>query len=200
MQAQTQNHELPPQVEPGDFKLHMGIAEQGKVYAVEGNHKMALLYLRHAMHMCVQAGDPELFFRLYLEAALESMERLGYYDEVLGYTDKAIQLYIDNPPPNKVAKMDLAYIHQKRGVILLKLGQPKESAKAFKIAIEMMKAENHPMPLANALLRWASTGLHVDARRILAEQEKSKYFTVIEENVEPSRAIRLPNEEMLQFA
>ena len=50
------------------LKLHMGIAEQGKVYAVEGDHKLTLLYYRAAMNMSMQAKDPELFFRVYQSA------------------------------------------------------------------------------------------------------------------------------------
>ena len=37
-----------------------GIAEQ-EVYALAGKHALALLYYRHAIHMTVQAGDPEIF-------------------------------------------------------------------------------------------------------------------------------------------
>ena len=37
--------------------LHMGIAEQGKVHALRGDHAVALLYYRHAIHMTVQTHD-----------------------------------------------------------------------------------------------------------------------------------------------
>jgi tetratricopeptide (TPR) repeat protein len=183
----------------GAFKIHLGIAEQGKLYALEGNHKLALLYLRHAMHLTVEAGDPEVFFRVYLEAALESMEHLEYFDEVLSYTEQAIQLYEDNPPESKIAKMDLAYIHQKKGVILLKQKQNKAAAESFQTAINMMDAEGHAMPLSKALSRWAMGGLHLDNRRILAEQQRNNYFNVRKDNVDPKLAIKLPNENMLQI-
>lgn len=179
--------------------IHLGIAEQGKVYALAGDHKLALLYLRHAMHLTVQAGDPELFFRVYLEAALESMERLGYFEEVLSYTDKAIDLYADQSLDHVVACKDLASIHQKRGVILLKQKKNKEAAPAFQKAIDLMAEKGQNMPLSETLLRWAKGGLFIDERRILQEQERQHYFSVRTENVDPKRAIKLPNENMLQI-
>lgn len=179
--------------------IHMGIAEQGKVYAVAGDHKLALLYLRHAMHLAVEAGDPEVFFRVYLEAALESMERLGYFEEVLSYTDKAIDLYAGQSLDHVVARKDLASIHQKRGVILLKQKKNKEAAAAFQTAIDLMTEKGQTMPLSQTLLRWAKGGLFIDERRILQEQERLHYFSVRADTVNPKRAIKLPNENMLQI-
>ena len=179
------------------FSLHMGIAEQGKVYALAGDHKMALLYYKNAMHLTVQAKDPELFFRHYLEAALESMEVLGYFDEVLAYAEKAIGMYEKNPPKDEISKLDLAYIYQKKGIALMKKGEKEEAKKAMKKAIDMMKKQKHPATLANTLYRWLSGGLHLDTKRILAEQKRNNYFSIRPETVDPTRAIKIPDEQLM---
>src|SRR5215212_4391682 len=96
-------------------KLHMGIAEQGKVHALLGQHALALVYYRHAIHMAVQVQDPEIFFRHYLECVMESLEQMGSYTEVLAYCAKAIDFYTQNPPPNPLAQRDLAHIYERQG-------------------------------------------------------------------------------------
>jgi tetratricopeptide (TPR) repeat protein len=37
--------------ETNKYKLHLGIAEKGKMYAVEGNHKEALRHYKEAIKM-----------------------------------------------------------------------------------------------------------------------------------------------------
>ena len=101
----------------------MGIAEQGKVHALRGDHAVALLYYRHAIHMTVQTHDSEIFFRHYLECVMESLEQTGSYPEVLAYCAKAIEFYAQNPPPNPLAQRDLAHIYERQGVVLLKSGR-----------------------------------------------------------------------------
>ncbi len=189
--------------DPGSFqeasglKLHMGVAEQGKLFALEGDHQKALLYYRSAMHMCVKAGDPEVFFRTYLESALESMEILEFHEEVLKYCKEAIELYEKNPPASEIARIDLAHIYQKRGIILLKSGKKEEAREALKIALERIKEENGRLPLSETLLRWLQVGYHLDPKRIYSEQKKCQYFSVRKENVNPDMAIRLPDEQLL---
>lgn len=185
---------------PEGIQLHMGVAEQGKIYAVEGNHKLALVYYQTAINMTVQAGDPELFFRLYLESALESMEFLGLYEDVLDYCNRAILLYEENPPPNEFARLDFANIHQRKGIILFKMNQ-KEEAKVFlQKAIDLIKIEKTTFPLATKVLRWIQIGFHIDETRILSEQKANKYFSVTKENLRPDNAIKIPDEQNIPMA
>ena len=179
------------------YHLHMGIAEQGKMYALSGDHKMALLYYKNAMHLTVQAKDPEIFFRHYLEVALESMEILEYFDEVLAYTDKAIAMYDNNPPKDEIARIDLAHIYQKKGIALMKKAEVTAAKTALKQGIDLMKKEGHSLPLANTLYRWLASGFHLDPKRIIAEQNRNKYFSVRPETVDPKRAIKLPDEQLM---
>jgi len=199
MTEQQTAQELPqmPDLGKDGINLHLGIAEQGKVYAVEGHHKMALLYYQTAISMTVGAGDPELFFRTYLESALESMEHLGMYDEVLDYCNRALELYEETPPPNEFARFDFAHIHQKKGIVLFKMGRNEEAKTYLQKAISLIRAEKGKFPLSDKMLRWIQMGYHLDEQRILKEQYQLNYFSVNKANVQPALAVRLPNEPQL---
>ncbi len=179
------------------FQLHMGIAEQGKLYALEGNHKLALLYYQTAISMTIKAKDPEIFFRHYLECSLESMEHLGMLEEVLEYCDRALNLYAETPPPNEFARMDFVYIHQKKAIALMKLDKKEEAIVFFKKAIELAKAEKTKLPLSNTLMRWLTIGYFIEPSRISGEQYKEAYFNVRKDTVDPTKAIKLPDEDLL---
>lgn len=176
--------------------LHLGIAEQGKLYALAGNYALALQYYRHAIHMTVQAGDPEVFFRHYLECVMESLEQMGAYAEVLAYCEKALELYCCRPPANPLAQCDLAHVYERQGAVLLKCGEKERAVAAFEKALAAAQAGGQALPLVQALLRWTKGGLHVDASRVLAEQRRQCYFSVRSDTVDAGRAIRLPDEQL----
>lgn len=170
--------------------MHVGLTEQGKLHALAGDHRAALAHYREAMAMAVRAGEPEVFFRHNLECALESLELMGAYDEVLAYCDKALALYRERPPSHDVAVRDLAHVHQRRGVVLLKRGDREAARLAL---AEAARLQPGGMPLAATLLRWIAGNLHLDAARILAEQHRHKFFSVRRDTVAPERAIPLPS-------
>lgn len=190
-------HEPPRQGEPSGPRLHMGIAEQGKLLALEGDHVQALHYYRAAMQMSVQAKDPEVFFRHYLDCVMESLEHMGAFDEVLAYCDKAISLYAESPPPNPVATMDLASIHLRRGVILLKKGDAAGARESLRSAAATARTVGGSLALADTLLRWLDARLHLDPQRVLAEQKRTRYFSVRRETVDPRRAVKLADAEVV---
>lgn len=176
----------------------MGIAEQGKLYALQGNHKMALQYYRVAMQMTVQASDPEVFFRHYLECVIESLEQTESYPEVLEYCDRVLHHYQQNPPPNPMAVMDLAHIYQRKGINLFKSGDRDAAIQALqeamKIAGTVGKVTSKTMPLTQMLLHWLRSNLHVDKQRLLSEQHRQQYFSVRKDSVDPTLAVKLPDE------
>ncbi len=197
MSTEKKNHQEAPE----GMKLHMGIAEQGKLYALAGEYKKALLYYRQAIHMSVQAGDPEIFFRHYLECVMECLEQTECYEEVLEYCAKAVQFYSENPPDGEIEQWNIAHIYQKEGVILLKSGDPSGATASLKKALAAAEALGKPtrqtLPLAQNLLRWLQSGLHIDGQRILAEQKRTRYYSVRRDTVTPTRAVKLPNEQIL---
>ena len=188
-----------PAAEPTGPRMHMGIAEQGKLYALAGDHTRALHYYRVAMRISVQAGDPEIFFRHYLECVMESLEQTGAFVDVLAYCDRAIGLYEDTPPPNPLAVADLASIHQRRGVILLKMGNPAEARRAFRAALDVAKGVGAALALSQTLLRWVDARYQIDLPRILAEQKRTEYFTVRKETVDPTRAVKMVDDTVPQL-
>lgn len=175
--------------------LHLGVAEQAKVFALEGRHDMALQYYRHAMHMTVEAGDSEVFFRHYLECCIESLEQVGAYDDVIEYCARAIELFASRPDvlESVVGVRDLATIHQRMGVVRLKQGDSRGAAESFNQAVSLIRGRGQRLPLAETLLRWAQMGYRVDATRIESEQKRAGYYTVRPDTVHPERAIKLPD-------
>lgn len=176
---------------------HMGIAEQGKVYALQGDHANALLYYRHAIDLATAQGVPEIFFRHYMEVSVESLEHTGKYAEVLEYTDRAIELYETHDfPEDAISILDLAHLHQRRGAVLLKQGDSPSAAAALREAVAVARHAGREMPLAATLLGFAELGLHVDAERVLSEQIRHQYYSVRPETVQPERAIVLTPDEL----
>lgn len=186
---------------PGKFRgdvLHHGIAEQGKLYSLEGDHLKALAYYREAMRLAVANRAPEVFFRHYLECSLESLELLGHLDDVLAYCQRAIDHYNENPPKNALARRDLASIHLRHGLVLLKAGDKEESRRSLERARQLSGDKPGTLPLGNAVLGWLRVGLHITPDRITAEQHRQGYFSVRRETVRPDKAIRLPDKHMAE--
>ncbi len=180
---------------PEEPCLHVRIAEQGKLYALEHRHELALAYYRQAIRMCVQAGDPEIFFRHYLECVLESLERMAGYTEVLNYCDKAIELL--SASTSELAPAELAHVYQRQGVVRLKAGDRDAALDALRNAVGFAGNQTSTVPLSRTLIGWLERGFQVDVRRIEAEQERTHYFSVRQDTVDRSRAVKLPNEQLV---
>jgi tetratricopeptide (TPR) repeat protein len=175
---------------------HLGIAEQGKLYALEGKHELALAYYRESIRLTVQAGEAEIVFRHYLECVLESLELMGSYREVLDYCDKAIDLLTSQEAEAQTGA-DLAHVYQRRGIVQLKSGHREAAIESLRKSLELGTAHRYALPLAKTLLGWLERGLQVDARRVLAEQQRTHYFNVRPDTVDKERAVRLPNEQLI---
>lgn len=174
------------------FALHLGLAEQGKIHAVENRHQEALSHYREAMNVAVKQGAPEVFFRHYLGCSLESLERMGAYREVLDYCEKALAHYEDNPPEHDIARLDRATIHQREGVIAMRLGEVERAKAAFAQALDAARALRTRLPLAERLNRWLLTNMHIDPRRLEQELAQHEYWTVRPDNIDRGRARSLP--------
>ena len=185
----------PEEVAWGTPAMHLGIAEQGKLYALEGRYDHALVYYREAIRLTVQAGEPEIVFRHYLECVLECLELAGSYPEVLDYCEKAISLFTGQGVAG--AEAELAHVYQRQGAVLLKSGDREGAIRSLRKAVESGTAHEFSVALAKTLLGWLDRGLQVDARRVLAEQQRTRYFNVRPDTVDKARAIKLPNEQFL---
>jgi hypothetical protein len=176
----------------GTDSLHAGVAEYGKVCALRGDHVLALMHYREAMAIAFRHGAPPVVTRHYLECALESLEHMGAYGEVLAYCDQAIEHYRAHPPESALAQFDLASIHQRRGVVLLKHGDRDEAARALDAACAAARTAQAVLPLADTLLRWIRAQLTITPSRLAAEQVRHRYCSVRPDTVRPARAVPSP--------
>lgn len=170
--------------------IHHAIAERGKLHALAGDHVTAMMHYREAMSIAVEHGAPEVMFRHYMECAIESLERMGELDEVLGYCDRAIQHYAERPPNHELAVLDLASIHQRRGITLLRKGDSSAAKEALHEALRVL-GSRRALPIASTLLRWLDARMHVSLARLEAELERNRYYCVRRDSVSESRAVPL---------
>ncbi|GAA6132401.1 hypothetical protein [Halopseudomonas sabulinigri] len=176
------------------LKLHLGIAEQGKLLALKGKHQAALEHYREALRLAVSSRSPEVFFRHYTQCVMESLELSGELDAVLRYCDEAEQHYQRLTDSLPLVRRDRAENLQRRGCILLRLQQLDAAMSSFKQAQQL--AAPDPLPLARELTGWHQRGLTVGSRQLGDAQQRHQYFIVRKALVDPARAIPLPPERL----
>lgn len=180
--------------------IHTGLAEQGKLHAVAGEHSTALIYYREALRMVANSSAHEVYFRHYLECSLESLEILGAYNEVMAYCDKAIDFYqkfkTESAEKAKFIQVDVAHLHQRRGVILYKRGDKSGALEALQTAERLSRQNSIKLELTTSLLNWLRRGMHLDSARVLAEQNARHYFSVRRDTIRPHLAIRLTQAQL----
>ncbi|WP_026210719.1 hypothetical protein [Flexithrix dorotheae] len=173
------------------WRTHESIAEQGKIYVVEGNNNLAIKYFKYAMEMVIQTNDQDVFLRHYVGYLLEALELSGAYQDVLDYCDINLRKIGNKPPKNLEEIRVKASLLQRKGIILLKMQKESEAIKAFKEA-ENLLSNNPELVLTQSLLFLISSGLKLNLDRILAEQERTSYFRVNEKNIKRNKAMKLP--------
>jgi tetratricopeptide (TPR) repeat protein len=183
-----------------DDALHRGLAEQGKLHAIDGQHELALAHYREAMRLSVEADAPEVFFRHYLECSMESLELMGANEDVVRYCHKVAEHYAGVEPADELqarfVALDLAANAQRLGANLLRLGRTDEAAEALVTAVDRARAAGAELPLAELAQGWLARRLTVDGARLEAEQRRLGYFAVTPESVDRSIAVPLPTEPM----
>jgi tetratricopeptide (TPR) repeat protein len=171
-------------------RLYIGLGEQGKAHALAGRHPEALRHYREAMRNAQADGAPEVFLRHYTQCALESLERLGAFDEVLATCDNAAEHYRKHPPSDDVARKDQASFLERAAVVLLRAQRPAEARQRLQRALEV--AGEVPMPLARTLLGWLRGQLHLSLPRLEAELSRQHYWSVRADTVRTDWAVALP--------
>src|ERR1044072_2774591 len=73
-----------------NINVHFSIAENGKLLALQGNHKEGLRHYKEALRMCQALPNADLFFQHYSVCAMESLELMSSYNEVIDFCDKCI--------------------------------------------------------------------------------------------------------------
>lgn len=170
--------------------LHYQVAEQGKLHALKGEHGEALRHYREALRLAAQHGEPEVCLRHYAWCVLESLERSGAFEEVLSLCQRVEAHYAQHPATTALTRLDRAAHLERQGMALLKLERAAQAREQLEAAVALAGAGR--LPLAERVLGWVRGGLHVDARRLAAEQDQHRYWTVRPEAVNPSIAVPLP--------
>ncbi|MCC5835664.1 MAG: hypothetical protein JJU20_13095 [Opitutales bacterium] len=179
-----------------EHRIHLRIAEQGKLHALQGDFARAMGCYRIAMRLTVEAEDPEAFFRHYLECLVEALEQDGSLDAVLKYCDEVEALQKRSGLSNELMRYDWAVLQQRRGVVHLKLGNREAAETALAEACRVAGELDAELPLADTLLRWCRARLHIDTRRLQEEQQSHGYFSVRAETVRPDIATTLSDSEI----
>jgi hypothetical protein len=170
--------------------LHAGLAEQGKLHALRGDHAGALRHFREAMRLAVANGAPEVCFRHYMQCTIESLERKGAHGDVLAYCERVREHYRENPPPNELARKDLGATIERQAVVLLRVGRAEDALVCLREATAVTAPSR--LPLADVLHRWVASRMHVSAARLDAELVRHGYWSVTPATVRAERAIELP--------
>jgi tetratricopeptide (TPR) repeat protein len=171
---------------PESLKLHLSIAETGKLLALKGRHTDALEHYREALRLAVSSRAPEIFFRHYTQCVLESLELTGAYAEVIEFCINADSHYASLGLNSSLHRRDHGSVLERLGLAHLKNGdaEPGQAAleKAHKIAGDGV------LPITEEVLGWLKRGFRPDTTRILGSQRKHKYFVVRSGQVDRKRA------------
>ena len=170
--------------------LHAGVAERGKQLAVAGQHSEALRHYREAMQLVKKHQEPEIFLRYYTQCALESLEHMGAWNEVIAACENAEAHYQQYPPHDDVTRKDRASFLERAGVVLLRQEKTEEASAKFQQALRA--AAPLSMPISSTLLGWLRTRLHLSKERLESELKRQKYWSVRAECIRDQWAIALP--------
>jgi tetratricopeptide (TPR) repeat protein len=180
---------------PSQQKLHLGIAEKGKLYSLEGNYKEALRHYREAIRLVQNGKDNDLFFQHYSQCVMEALELSGAYDEVINYCEKFLS-FLDEKESSEFVTRHKAHILEKLAVQHLLKGEKEEALECLREAQSLVK--KGVQPLTDDLLNWTQRNYQITKKQIQDAQKKYNYFIVRKDKVNPEYAIEIP-EMMKQF-
>ncbi|AXO79316.1 tetratricopeptide repeat protein [Olleya aquimaris] len=172
--------------------LHYNIAEQGKVFATQGNHKEALRHYKEALRMSQQIPQADIFFQHYSQCAMESLEQMKSYLEVITFCDKCIAFMEskEDLQAHPVFMKYLASLWERKGIQYLYLNDKEDAITAFEKAIAIQKPSK--IPLAQELHNWCKRGYTISQQQIEGLNKKHHYYIVRKDTINSKIAIELP--------
>jgi hypothetical protein len=168
-------------------RIHMGLAEAGKLLALKGRHAEALVKYRDALRLAHGARAPQIFARHYLHCVLESLEHQGDHLRVAELAGAAAD-EAANPQPTPFQRRDRAHLLERRGINLAIAGD----AAAARDALAAALALDDSLALSRAVIDWLARGWRVDAHRLAQAQARHGYWTVRAETVNHALASEAP--------
>ena len=169
--------------------LHLGIAEKGKLYALEGNYKEALRHYKEAIKMTQNKPQGELFFQHYAQCTMEALELTGSHDEVIHFCEKFLDL-LEEKENNELIIKYKADILQRMAIQYLLKNDTEEAEALFKTIRETIGVGKQK--LTDELMNWIQRRYTLSKKQICDMQKKYQYFIVTKENVRPEIAVELP--------
>lgn len=176
---------------PFNNKLHLGIAEKGKMLTLEGNFSLALHYFREAIRLCTESEGADVFFQHYSQCVMEVLERMNSHDEVLDYCDKVVH-HLDVKANSDFSNKLLASTLERAGVQCLFLGD-KDSARVYFDSAQKRIGKGR-LPVTDRLLHWLNRGYAITRKQIVDLQDKNGYFVIEKSKLRPEIAIDLPSQ------
>ena len=156
------------------------------MHAVAGRHLDALEHYREALKLARSSRAPDVVFQYYTQCMLESLERLGHYDEVEDYCRRALaQLGARDARHPVVRRMTASHL-ERLGAVQAKRGDTDAALETLDLAIET--AGSKGLTVATRLSEWLRRRMTLDAARITQLQEKSGQFTVDRSTLRPDAA------------
>ena len=175
-----------------NINLHFNIAEQGKLLAIQGNHKEALRHYKEALRMSQKVPQADIFFQHYSQCAMESLEKMESYHEVINFCDKCIDFMETKKDlrDQPIFMKYLASLWERKGIQHLFLQENQEGIEAFEEAIATIKP--HKLPLTQELHNWCKRGYTITKQQIESLLKKHQYYSVRKEKVNSQLAVELP--------
>ncbi|MET0179130.1 MAG: hypothetical protein ABW194_01445 [Novosphingobium sp.] len=168
--------------------LHAGIAEQGKLLALRGDHRAALTRYREALRLAATARAPQIVARHYLYCILESLERMGDHRAMAELAGNAAGA-ASEAPDSPFLRRDRAALLERVAVARLKAGAIEDGRAALREALALAGAE--ALPLAAQLAGWLDRGFAIDPARLAEAQRRAGYWVVRPDTVDPARALTI---------
>lgn len=175
-----------------NINLHYHIAEQGKLFAIQNNHKEALRHYKEALKMSQKVPQADIFFQHYSQCAMESLEKMRSYHEVINFCDKCIDfMETKNDLYDQLFFIKyLASLWERKGIQHLFLQEKELAIESFEETIAIIKP--HKLPLTQEFYNWCKRGYTITDKQIESLLKKHQYYTVRKEKINAEIAIKLP--------
>ncbi len=170
-------------------QLHIRIAEQGKIYALDGNYKEALRHYREAMMMVQKNKDSDIFFQHYSQCTMEALELSGAYEEVLSFCEKYLD-FLEEKEETPLIRKHKAFVLQRKGIQHILMEEQDEAKESFQEAQNLMGRKNQP--LSDECLNWLQRGYRITPDQLRKTQDKNQYFIVRKDQINHQLAMQLP--------
>ncbi len=184
----------------GALQDHYGIAERGKLHALDGDHERAMACYRLAMRLTGAEPGLALCRRHYADCTVESLERMGALDDAARVCETVIEHYRGHPPAGELQQRDLAAALERLGCLELKRGRPAAARERLGEADDRARRHGGPLPLTAQLLAHLRSGRHVTAAYVAEAQARHGYYCVRRDQVDPGRAVEVPDAVLVAAA